>query len=281
MLPSRAALLLPAAAALASFGIAGYHAGVEWQLWEGPAGCTANLAAGLGAADLVDQLLATPVVRCDDVPWSLFGLSMAGWNALLSLDIAGVALLAFILADEWRDRHDRAFKTCRRTARHREIPACRSRREKPPSRSTVASWPSFATMRPARNPAYDGTGGRASRGIRESAERTARASVLLDPVWGAAGFALGAVTAAMGPKAAMACTIAVEEVIGEHYADQADRLGDEEAELRGTISKFRDDELEHRDIAVEHRGREAMFYAALKTVIQQGCRTAIRIAERV
>ena len=97
-------------------------------------------------------------------------------------------------------------------------------------------------------------------------ERRVRPS-LLDPVWGAAGFALGAVTAAMGPKAAMACTIAVEEVIGEHYADQADRLGDDEAELRGTISKFRDDELEHRDIAVEHRGREAMFYAALKTVI--------------
>ena len=98
-LPSRAALLLPMAAALASFGIAGYHAGVEWQLWEGPAGCTASLGAGLGAADLVDQLLATPVVRCDDVPWSLFGLSMAGWNALLSLDIAGVALLAFIFGD--------------------------------------------------------------------------------------------------------------------------------------------------------------------------------------
>jgi ubiquinone biosynthesis monooxygenase Coq7 len=111
-------------------------------------------------------------------------------------------------------------------------------------------------------------------------ERRVRPS-LLDPVWGAAGFALGAVTAAMGPKAAMACTIAVEEVIGEHYAKQADRLGDEEAELRGTISKFRDDELEHRDIAVDHRGREAMFYAALKSVIQQGCRTAIRIAERV
>ncbi|MEC8089459.1 MAG: demethoxyubiquinone hydroxylase family protein, partial [Pseudomonadota bacterium] len=100
-------------------------------------------------------------------------------------------------------------------------------------------------------------------------------------VWGAAGFALGAVTAAMGPKAAMACTIAVEEVIGEHYADQAERLGDEEAPLRETIAKFRDDELEHRDIAVDHRGREAMFYAALKAVIQQGCRTAIRIAERV
>jgi len=111
-------------------------------------------------------------------------------------------------------------------------------------------------------------------------ERQVRPS-LLDPVWGAAGFALGAVTAAMGPKAAMACTIAVEEVIGEHYADQADRLGDEEAPLRSTIAKFHDDELEHRDIAVDHRGREAMFYAALKAVIQQGCRTAIRIAERV
>ena len=111
-------------------------------------------------------------------------------------------------------------------------------------------------------------------------ERRVRPS-LLDPVWGAAGFALGAVTAAMGPKAAMACTIAVEEVIGEHYAKQADQLGDEEAELRSTIEKFRDDELEHRDIAVDHRGREAQFYAVLKSVIQQGCRTAIRIAERV
>ena len=95
LIPPRAALLLTLAAALTSFGVAGYHAGVEWQLWEGPAGCTASLAANASAADLVDQLLATPVVRCDDVPWSLFGLSMAGWNALLSLDIAGVALLAF------------------------------------------------------------------------------------------------------------------------------------------------------------------------------------------
>ena len=98
-IPPRTALLLTLAAALISFGVAGYHAGVEWQLWEGPAGCTASLAAGAVAADLVDQLLATPVVRCDDVPWSLFGLSMAGWNALFSLDISAVALLSFILGD--------------------------------------------------------------------------------------------------------------------------------------------------------------------------------------
>ena len=98
-IPPRAALLLTLAAALTSFGVAGYHAGVEWQLWEGPAGCTASLAAGASAADLVDKLLATPVVRCDDVPWSLFGLSMAGWNSLFSLDISAVALLSFSIGD--------------------------------------------------------------------------------------------------------------------------------------------------------------------------------------
>mgnify|MGYP003952454387 FL=1 len=111
-------------------------------------------------------------------------------------------------------------------------------------------------------------------------ERKVRPS-LLDPVWGAAGFALGVVTASMGPKAAMACTIAVEEVIGEHYAKQADALGEDEAELRSTIAKFRDDELEHRDIAIDHDGREARHYTLLRDIIQRGCRTAIRIAERV
>ena len=98
-LPPRTGLLLTFAAAMVSFGIAFYHAGVEWHLWEGPTGCTASLASGASAADLVDQLLATPVVRCDDVPWSLFGLSMAGWNALFSLDISAVAFMAFIFGD--------------------------------------------------------------------------------------------------------------------------------------------------------------------------------------
>lgn len=115
-------------------------------------------------------------------------------------------------------------------------------------------------------------------------EREVRPS-LLDPLWGAAGFALGVVTAAMGPKAAMACTIAVEEVIGEHYAKQADALDQDEdqseAELLKTISKFRDDELEHRDIAIAHDGREARHYAVLRDVIQRGCRTAIKVAEKI
>ena len=111
-------------------------------------------------------------------------------------------------------------------------------------------------------------------------ERQVRPS-LLDPLWGAAGFTLGVVTAAMGPKAAMACTIAVEEVIGEHYQKQADILGEDERELRAFVERFRDEELEHRDIAVEHDGREARHYSLLRKVIQRGCRTAIKIAEKV
>ena len=111
-------------------------------------------------------------------------------------------------------------------------------------------------------------------------ERQVRPS-LLDPLWGAAGFTLGVVTAAMGPKAAMACTIAVEEVIGEHYQKQADILGEDERELQATVERFRDEELEHRDIAVEHDGREARHYSLLRKVIQRGCRTAIKIAEKV
>ena len=106
---------------------------------------------------------------------------------------------------------------------------------------------------------------------------------LLDPLWGAAGFMLGAATAALGPKAAMACTIAVEEVIGTHYDRQVQDLNNrhEEPELVETLARFRDEELEHRDIAVEHDGRQAPAYGLMKTIIQTGCKTAIKIAEKI
>jgi disulfide bond formation protein DsbB len=100
----RAGLIITALASITSVGVAGYHAGVEWQLWAGPAGCTASLSSGGSTADLVDSLLATPVVRCDDVPWSLFGLSMAGWNMLLSVDIVALAMMSFIFGDRNRTR---------------------------------------------------------------------------------------------------------------------------------------------------------------------------------
>ena len=106
---------------------------------------------------------------------------------------------------------------------------------------------------------------------------------LLDPVWSAAGFVLGATTAAMGPKAAMACTIAVEEVIGTHYDRQVQDLKNrqQEPELVKTLARFRDEELEHRDIAVEHEGRQARAFSLMKAVIQTGCKTAIKIAEKL
>ena len=87
-------------AGLTSVGIASYHAGVEWGLWLGPQGCTASLGSNLSSAALVDSLLATPAVRCDEVPWSLFGLSMAGWNALISIDIVLISGWAL-----WRHQH--------------------------------------------------------------------------------------------------------------------------------------------------------------------------------
>ena len=73
--------------------LAAFHAGVEWQLWSGPGGCTANLTSSGDLTSMTDSLLSTPVVRCDEVAWSFLGLSMAGWNTLFSLDICLIALI--------------------------------------------------------------------------------------------------------------------------------------------------------------------------------------------
>src|SRR5450432_983053 len=81
--------------------------------------------------------------------------------------------------------------------------------------------------------------------------RRVRPTALL-PLWHLAGFALGAVTAAMGEKAAMACTVAVEEAIDDHYSAQLEKLDAADQELRRTVEKFRAEELQHRDIALEH-----------------------------
>ena len=112
------------------------------------------------------------------------------------------------------------------------------------------------------------------------ATRRVRPTALL-PLWHVAGFALGAVTAALGEKAAMACTVAVEEAIDEHYAGQAADLGDDEAELRATVEQFRAEELEHRDIGLAHGAEEAPGYRLLYTIIKSGCRVAIAVSERV
>jgi ubiquinone biosynthesis monooxygenase Coq7 len=103
---------------------------------------------------------------------------------------------------------------------------------------------------------------------------------LLQPLWHVAGFALGAATAMLGEKAAMACTVAVEETIDAHYRRQAERLGGAEPQLKDTIEDFREDELEHRATALEHGAKEAPAYGALTFAIKRASRLAIWLSER-
>lgn len=110
-------------------------------------------------------------------------------------------------------------------------------------------------------------------------ERRVRPTALF-PLWHVAGFALGAATALMGEKAAMACTVAVEEVIDGHYARQAEALGTREPELKATIEEFRAEELEHRDTALEEGAAEAPAYPLLSAAIKAGSRAAIWLSER-
>jgi ubiquinone biosynthesis monooxygenase Coq7 len=110
-------------------------------------------------------------------------------------------------------------------------------------------------------------------------ERRVRPTVL-HPLWHVAGFALGAATAMMGQRAAMACTVAVEEVIDEHYAEQAEALGDSEPELKAHIEKFRAEELEHRDIGLAHEAELTPAYQLLTRAIKAGSRAAIWAAQR-
>lgn len=112
----------------------------------------------------------------------------------------------------------------------------------------------------------------AERGVRPTA---------LQPFWHVAGFALGAATALIGPKAAMACTAAVEEEIDRHYSAQLEELGSDDPELSSTIEAFRADERAHREIALASGAEQAPAYPLLSGAIRLGCRLAIRLAERV
>ncbi len=111
-------------------------------------------------------------------------------------------------------------------------------------------------------------------------EQKVRPTVMA-PVWRAAGFALGAGTALLGEKAAHACTEAVETVIEDHYAGQIAELQEREPDLADELARFRDEELAHRDKAVEEGARDAPGYALLSAVIRAGCRTAIKLSEKV
>jgi len=105
----------------------------------------------------------------------------------------------------------------------------------------------------------------------------------LQPLWSAAGYALGAATALIGPEAAMACTAAVEQEIDRHYTRQLEELerdGDD-PELAAMITEFRDDERAHRDAAIAAGAERAPAYPLLSGAIRLGCRAAIRLAQRI
>ena len=110
------------------------------------------------------------------------------------------------------------------------------------------------------------------RGVRPTA---------LQPVWNVAGFALGAVTAAIGPEAAMACTAAIETEIDRHYGQQLDQLGDSDPELSAMIAEFREDEVAHRDHALAAGAEKAPAYPIMFHAIRLGCRAAIALSKRI
>lgn len=122
--------------------------------------------------------------------------------------------------------------------------------------------------------------GHLDRFNQELADRHIRPTAL-QPLWHITGFALGAGTALLGRDAAMACTVAIEEVIDEHYAAQAETLGDDEAVLRDTIEEFRADEQHHREIGLAEGAENAPAYPLLTGAIKTGSRLAIWLSTRV
>ncbi len=87
-----------ALAALITAGIGVFHAGVEQKWWEGPSSCTSGDISGLSAEELMNQIMSAPLVRCDEIPWEMLGVSMAGWNAIVSFGLALIWIAA------WRAR---------------------------------------------------------------------------------------------------------------------------------------------------------------------------------
>jgi ubiquinone biosynthesis monooxygenase Coq7 len=104
---------------------------------------------------------------------------------------------------------------------------------------------------------------------------------LLQPLWHLAGFALGAGTALLGERAAMACTVAVEDVIEEHYGRQEAALGDDQPELKATVTQFRAEEAEHRKEAIAQGAEQAAAYPVLYSAISAGTKLAIWLSERI
>ena len=131
------------------------------------------------------------------------------------------------------------------------------------------------------DPQNGAAGRRTSRPFRKTDDRASCAPDRLHPLWHLAGFALGAATAALGEKAAMACTVAVEETIVAHYGHQLAALGVAEPALRKHIAKCKDDEDHHRATGLKHGAEDLPYYPLLRALIRAGSHAAIWLSERV
>jgi 3-demethoxyubiquinol 3-hydroxylase len=112
----------------------------------------------------------------------------------------------------------------------------------------------------------------AERGVRPTA---------LHPIWSAAGFALGAVSAAVSPEAAMACTVAVETEIDRHYSEQLAEIADRDPELSAMIADFQADEQAHKATALAEGAERAPAYPLMSALVRMGCRTAIAVSKHI
>ena len=101
------------------------------------------------------------------------------------------------------------------------------------------------------------------------------------PLWDLLGLGLGFGSTILGKKAAMLCTASVEEVIDGHYKSQIDQIGSDEIDLKKNIIKFRNDEINHKDIAYDNGATKQGFYTIIDKVIKTGSKLAIKISEKI
>lgn len=271
-----------------------WHVGIENKLLLGPAGCSSGLNLTDNTLSLKEQILSKPVINCEDIAWSMFGLSAATINSLLLLLI--FILNAIYLWNIYGEKKKKLLK--KNQLKKTSTSSVKVTTDKNILDEIIRvdhAGEYGATRIYDGQIAIFGKESKIGKTIQHMAdqeqehiekfnellvEKRVRPTALL-PLWNVAGFALGAGTALMGEKAAMACTVAVEKVIGEHYREQQDLLEEDEKELKKTIAKFEKDELEHHDIGLEHDAESAPGYKIMTKVIEIGCKTAIAISKKI
>ena len=245
-------------------GIGVFHAGVEYHLWEGPQACSGRVP-GLSTEELKKILLGAHMVRvtrrrgrCGTSRWPAGTRSCrAGWRPCCRATSFVTCERRVMKTGEQRNPGDLEPRTLVERVIRVDQPQVGAVRIYE-GQLAALRWTGRASSDTGRKIAAMARSEREHNATfdRMIAARRVRPTAL-SPLWSLAGFGLGVATALMGDKAAMACTVAVEETIEEHYADQAAQLGDDEAELRTTIEKFRADEIAHKEEALASGAEQA------------------------